>query len=1051
MVKYYLDKNNQFIIEGYDKAKTFASFMPGIAGIDGIPMWVYYVNRGQAIAGFGIENKENPILDFVPANMAYRRTELTGFRTFIKVNGKVHEAFSSISSCDVERKMAIDTNVLSLVEINKTLNLKVTVKYFNISHENYAGLVRKVAFVSLDGVSLDVEVLDGLTTIWPAGVNNYTIKNMSNLAVAWFDVFNEENKIPFYKNRSTTEDTAEVGVVETGHFYASVDDQDTLLNIIYDNDLVFGYNTTLTLAEGFEEKSLAEIVTSKQVSANKIPGAFTALKVNGKEKSFYSVSGKMSCIDTLNEKAKHFTYDYFVQKENEAIELGLKVANPVDSKTSLPIFDAYVKQSFVDNLLRGGYPLVFDGKEGKIIYHVYSRIHGDMEREYNNFFVEPAFFSQGNGNFRDVNQNRRNDVYFVKEAGLYNIKQFMELIQLDGQNPLVIKGSSLILDKSKLTDLLTFVKTEKEQVKKILNNKFTPGKLLTYLSVNKVTLSIDSNEFLNSVLKNSVQEIESEYGGGYWSDHWTYNMDLIDNYLNVYPDKLEELMFTKNYRFFESHVTVLPRIDKYVLTKEGKVLQLEPLLHDKEKINRLGLNTNGTNWSKDKDGSIYKTDLFVKLLSLGLNKVCALDQFGLGIMMDTDKPGWNDAMNGLPGIFGSGLSETVETRRITKFLLNVVKKYDCVVNIPSEIYKLLKQVSKLISANLEDAEYFEQVQTARELYREEVRFGLTGSEEQIKLSDLKELLEGLDDQIESAIKKALAFGKGTIPTYLTYTPVEYEVLDHYHPHLGLPNVKVTKWSCRALPLYLEAPARYLKQVHDIDEAKSIYTFVKNSGMYDELLKMYITSESLENETLSIGRARAFTPGWLEREACFMHMEYKYLIGLLKSGLYEEYFNDIKTCLPPFMNPKVYGRSTLENSSFIASSKNPNPSNHGRGFVARMTGTTSEMITMWLLMMTGKKLFSFENNELVFTLNPILNHEFFDESNQVHFRLLNSCDVTYLNKSRKNTYGTDQVSTSKYTLTYALGNVVTIDSKVIVGTYANDIRNGLVVKILVELK
>lgn len=109
------------------------------------------------------------------------------------------------------------------------------------------------------------------------------------------------------------------------------------------------------------------------------------------------------------------------------------------------MFDAYIKQSYLDNFLRGGYPLVFEGKEGPMVYHVYSRIHGDMEREYNDFYVEPAYYSHGTGNFRDVNQNRRNDVYFEKAAGLHNIKQFTELLQMDGQNPLSIKGSRFVI------------------------------------------------------------------------------------------------------------------------------------------------------------------------------------------------------------------------------------------------------------------------------------------------------------------------------------------------------------------------------------------------------------------------------------------------------------------------------------------------------------------------------------------------------------------------------------------------------------------------------
>ena len=96
-VKYTFNDNNEFIIEDYDKALSFASFLPGIAGINGIPMWSYYCNRAQCMSSFGIKDKNNTIMEFVPANQMYRNTELQGFRTFIKCEGKIHEIFSSTS------------------------------------------------------------------------------------------------------------------------------------------------------------------------------------------------------------------------------------------------------------------------------------------------------------------------------------------------------------------------------------------------------------------------------------------------------------------------------------------------------------------------------------------------------------------------------------------------------------------------------------------------------------------------------------------------------------------------------------------------------------------------------------------------------------------------------------------------------------------------------------------------------------------------------------------------------------------------------------------
>ncbi len=141
---------------------------------------------------------------------------------------------------------------------------------------------------------------------------------------------------------------------------------------------------------------------------------------------------------------------------------------------------------------------------------------------------------------------------------------------------------------------------------------------------------------------------------------------------------------------------------------------------------------------------------------------------------------------------------------------------------------------------------------------------------------------------------------------------------------------------------------------DTKAAGELYEKIRETDLFDKALGMYKTSESLEGETLEIGRIRAFTPGWLERESIFLHMTYKYLLSVLKSGLYNDFYQDIMTNLVPFMDPIIYGRPTTENSSFIASSVNPDAHIIGQGFFARLSGSTAEVLSMWLYMFVGKK-------------------------------------------------------------------------------------------------
>lgn len=321
--------------------------------------------------------------------------------------------------------------------------------------------------------------------------------------------------------------------------------------------------------------------------------------------------------------------------------------------------------------------------------------------------------------------------------------------------------------------------------------------------------------------------------------------------------------------------------------------------------------------------------------------------------MEANKPGWNDAMNGLPGLLGSGISETYELKRILIFLVDKLTTYkELELTIPVEVYSMMQAVyqytQKWINKKIDNYNYWDKVGIIREQYREDTRFGIIGNELKVTMESIKEIIELFIKKVDVGLEKAKNYGNGLVPTFFIYEATDYEtikddtgqvVISHY----GLQNVKVKEFKAKALPYFLEAPARALKVIDKIEDAKKIYQQVKATDLYDRNLKMYKTSIKLDSESQEIGRIRAFTQGWQERESIFLHMTYKYLLGLLKAGLYREFFTEIKSNMVCFMEPEIYGRSVLENSSFIASSVNPNPKLHGQGFVARISGTTAEFI------------------------------------------------------------------------------------------------------------
>merc|ERR1712083_743093 len=130
----------------------------------------------------------------------------------------------------------------------------------------------------------------------------------------------------------------------------------------------------------------------------------------------------------------------------------------------------------------------------------------------------------------------------------------------------------------------------------------------------------------------------------------------------------------------------------------------------------------------------------------------------------------------------------------------------------------------------------------------------------------------------------------------------------------------------------------------------------------------------------MGRQISFAPGWLENQSIWMHMSYKYYLQLLRGKLYDIFFDEMKGGgILPFMDPKIYGRSLMECSSFIASSAFPDPSIHGEGFLARLSGSTAEFMSMWKLMfIVSDPFFLNANGDLEFALVPALPSWLFED-------------------------------------------------------------------------
>ncbi|MDF2908514.1 MAG: cellobiose phosphorylase [Herbinix sp.] len=1050
-------------IVSYDELPAFSSFLPGLAGKKGIPLWVYYTNRGQGVNSFGIHHKNNAIMEFNPANTAYENTSIKGFRTFIKCNGRFFEPFREYNP-EAERNFYIRKNSFWIEEINHEHGIKIKVKYFVLPNNSIDALVRKVEVTNLDQEEKSIELLDGLPKVIPYGITNGQYKEMSNLFKSWTEVKNIEEKAPFYTMRASSDDSAEVSEVEGGYYYVGIRDGQ-IMPVIYDAEAIFDFDTSLVQPIAFLKQTLTELQHSKQCFYNKVPCGFTPISMvlsADMSREFYSLTGFAGSVGQLKDKLTEFCAEDFIAiNEKMADELADQLTADIRTQSGVPVFDQYMEQNYLDNFLRGGYPFVFGKDEKKSVVHLFSRKHGDPERDYNFFSIAGEYYSQGNGNFRDVNQNRRNDVFFHNEIGDFNIKTFFELIQIDGYNPLEVRPSTFSIKQDFVHEIEQFlkdnVKNQSERLLKIIGKPFTPGQISNCIAKYHIETVCDEDTLLVKLLSGCNQNIEAGFGEGYWSDHWDYNMDLVDSYLSIFPEKLKALLFEDNtYRFYDSPARVLPRSEKYVITGKNEVRQYGALVHDDEKLNREGFDKKGTNWLKTKQGDYTVTTLMGKMISLALIKFSSLDPYGMGVEMEGGKPGWNDAMNGLPGLFGSGMSETFELKRMITFICDTVTLVEQLA-LPTEVCSFLYGVAGMVSRtdkeNWNDFTYWDMVTSLREQFREQVRFATEGSKQLVNTKDLLAIFSSFLAKLDFGIERACEYGKGMVPTYFTYHAVEFEaVLDENGQKVvsgyGLPKAVVKAFEVQPLPAFLEGPAKMLPTLKNSLAARDLYQMVKESELFDRKLGMYKTSVPIEHISMENGRIRAFTAGWLERESIFLHMEYKYLLSLLRAGLYEQFYRDIKTAMVVFRDPKEYGRSILENSSFLASSMNPNEEVHGRGFVARLTGSTTEVITMWIAMFLGERIFTYEDGTLKLHFEPKLADWMFDEEGRTSFAIFSSCRVTYINPNRKATYGDGAAIISRIEI---VDTKEIIGGNVISGTQAEKLRDGTLKELVVYME
>ncbi len=1033
---YALGDFGQFQIRHYDTKPAFASFLPGIGGPDGVPLWCLYVNRAQAVSSFGVGNKDHAVVEFLPANWAYQLVGVQGFRTFCRIDGRYYEPFQNdvlSAQYDYERTMWVDMDRLRLCEDNRTLGVRFEVCYFSPVDQPIGSLIRLLTMTNLSSKPLRLECLDGLPLIIPAGFTEVGIKTMRRIHEAYASVRLVNGHVPFYAAKVMAHDEAEVQQVRRGNFYAAwLSDGDVLFPIepYYDADLIFGADQDLITPREFIRRP--KLDRSLQVSENKLPCAMAPFELTlapDDSITLAALSGMAPSEALLQSFLSAFSRPSdFERASRRSRQLMHAITAPAFTVSSQSTLNAYARQNFLDNVLRGGIPTALPSASGPRLIHLYARRHGDAERDYNYFDLPACPLSGGEGNFRDMCQNQRSDIWFYPDTGDQEIRMFVSLLQADGYNPLAVTGYQWrLLRNADPEAMCPAADSEAKAVfVKLVRGNFLPGQLLGWADQYQVAIE-DRTQWLYSVLEQCETDLAaSGHEGGYWIDHWTYILDLIEAYQAIYPDRVEAMLTQRaDIEWFAEPACVLERTRKYLRRANGP-LQLNAVAD-----------------TPVPPAALPPVTVLGKLCALLAIKAVSLDYEGRGIEMEAGRPGWNDAMNGLPGLFGSSTCETAEALRLARWLLEALPTLPD-TEFPCAVAELIENVLKEAQGDYD----WPRCAAIRENFRERIYHNASQATTIVSGRILRQMLEAVAARFETGLNRAVDSKTGLLHTYYLHKPKD--AADRVNPDTGQAYVEIRQFSSEPLPLFLEGQVHWLR-VCTPQQAGRIYRAVRSSPLFDSSLAMYKLNECLERCSPEIGRARTFSRGWFENESIWLHMSSKYLLELVRNGLYEEFFADAETMLVPFMEPNVYGRSILENSSFIASSDCPDPQARGRGYVARLSGTTAEFIHLWRLLTVGRQPFRMHNGQLTFALQPVLPGAWFTTDPSVTVRwnetdvsipkkafacaLFGSILLVYHNPTGRNTYGSQAVRPVRYTV----NTERILNATELVGTDAEAIR------------
>jgi len=738
--------------------------------------WMYLSSTGCLTAGR--KKAEHALFPYVTDDLLHRNAHFTGPVTVIRINDDENLVWRPFYPYDesYEKEWNLYKNsfgdTVIFEEINQSLGLTFLYKWQ--SSANY-GFIRKSRLINNSKNMLNVELVDGLRNIMPAGVELRTQQEMSNLANAYkvSEFIPDTNCALFFLN-ALLMDRPEPGESLYSNLVWSYYNGEKIISLNEKDINEFADRGTLNGTHLIKGKSgcfLTKI--EKNLEPEDEMYWYTVADVHKSQSEVTHLVSDLHDISTIELKL-----------EESIGENHLLLENAVGSAdgyqcTNETINDLHHTANSMFNLLRGGvflknydlsteYFLKFLKNRNEPIFEQYfeainalpnniclrdlidfgdqkkdpslmrlcreylpltlGRRHGDPSRPWNRFEIRTRdehdnqlFYYEGN--WRDIFQNWEALGYSYPLAWESMVAKFLNATTVDGYNPYRITSDGIDWEISDPDDPWSFI--------------------------------------------------------GYWNDHQIiYLLKLLEHLHNYDPSRIERLFQDSIFSYANIPYRIRSFDDIAANPKETIDFDFKQNAAIEEIITKLGYD--GKLVLK-RDGTVYHVNLGEKILVLILAKICNLIPGG-GIWLNTQRPEWNDANNALVG-YGASMVTVYYLKRFLSFFNSVLQKTSLeTIAVSTEVITWIHSVNNIFSdwqdksdahiiSNQERMEYISQLGTAFSEYRTEVyKKGFSGQKEQA-IETLCSFINTIINELDNTVQ----LSKGSNGFYHAYNTINLDL------------------------------------------------------------------------------------------------------------------------------------------------------------------------------------------------------------------------------------------------------------------------------------